>query len=186
MKLKTALIIAGVTALCGAGAWAGLKYYSKKSAKIISVVPVSTVNKSFWADSYDSSTIYGSVISRDSQTVELNSDYALTEVYVTEGDKVKPGDPLLAYDTTLPELKLEMEQLKARMLELTLQRQEKNLAVLRGGGQPEGYVQADAGDSRTQSAEEDSLLIEEGVPAAPRDNQDAGQTAPSAGIWSGQ
>lgn len=181
MKLKTALIIAGVTALCGAGAWAGLKYYSKKSAKIISVVPVETVNESFWADSYDSSTIYGSVISRDSQTVELNSDYALTEVYVTEGDKVKPGDPLLAYDTTLPELKLEMEQLKARMLEITLQRQEKDLAVLNGGGLPEGYVQADAGDTRTQSAEEDGLLLEEGAPAASQDNQGAGETAPAAG-----
>ncbi len=166
MKWKTALIIVCATALTGALAWAGLKYYSEKSAKIISVVPVESVNESFWADSYDSSTIYGSVISRDSQTVELNSDYALTEVFVTEGDSVRPGDPLLAYDTTLPELKLEMEQLKERMLELTLQRQEKDLATLNGGGLPEGYVQASSGDSRTQSAElEEPAGGEDAAPA---------------------
>ena len=181
MKWKTALIIVCVTALCGAGTWAGLKYYSKKSAKIISVVPVESVNESFWADSYDSSTIYGSVISRDSQTVELNSDYALTEVYVTEGDTVKPGDPLLAYDTTLPDLKLEMEQLKERMLELALERQEKDLATLNGGGLPESYVQADYGDSRTQSAEEDFLMAEEGSPAAEQDSLITGEEAPSNG-----
>lgn len=178
MKWKTALIIVCATALSGAGAWAGLKYYSKKSAKIISVVPVESVNESFWADSYSSSTIYGAVISRDSQTVELNSDYALTEVYVTEGDTVKHGDPLLAYDTTLPELKLEMEQLKERMLELTLGRQEKDLATLNGGGLPSGYVQADD-DTRTQSAEEELINMDGGAENAEQIPASAGEEAAS-------
>ena len=72
----------------------------------------------------------GSITSRDTQTVQLNSDYKLVKVYVETGDTVKRGDPLLEYDMTLTELQREMENLTKQSLEIDLASQQKALEKL--------------------------------------------------------
>ena len=56
----------------------------------------------------------------------------IDQVYVKEGDKVKVGDKLLSYDTTLLELNLESYQLEGKFLiELEIKGAEKDLKKLK-------------------------------------------------------
>ena len=163
MKIKTVIISVGVTAAIIGGVILGIRIYSNMSKKPINVAAVSTLNESYWdMGSGSSSTIYGSIYSVESQVVQLRTDVELKEVLVTVGDQVKTGDVLLRYDATLPELKLEMEQLRHKLLELQLARSEKNLATINGGYLPQGYVKYEPSDepsdTKTGSSMEGDLF----------------------------
>ena len=62
------------------------------------MVPVTTVNIATSLQYGDSSTVSGTIISRDTQVVPLDSSHELMDVYVQQGDRVKKGDKLLEYD----------------------------------------------------------------------------------------
>ena len=127
MKIKIVLISLVVTAAMVGGIGYGAYYSLQGQKKPVEVVPVANVNYGYWGST---DTMSGTVISMDSQTVQLNSEYELTKVYVETGDEVKIGDPLLEYDMTLAELKAEMESLTKQTLELNLQSMQKALEKL--------------------------------------------------------
>lgn len=130
MKVKTVVISVVVSASLIAGAGYGAYYTIRGKATPVEVVPVANVNQYYgWGD--DGNTVYGTITSQVAQTVSLNQDYQVADIYVQEGQKVKEGDALFSYDMTLPELELEMAKLNLQTQELTMVRLEKDLENLK-------------------------------------------------------
>lgn len=130
MKVKTVVISMVVSASLIAGAGYGAYYAIHGKATPVEVVPVANVNQYYgWDD--DGNTVYGTITSQVAQTVSLNQDYQVADIYVQEGQKVKEGDALFSYDMTLPELELEMAKLNLQTQELTMVRLEKDLENLK-------------------------------------------------------
>ena len=61
------------------------------------------------------------------QSVYISSTQKVTEIYVKEGQSVKTGDPLLAFDTTLTDLELERQNIAVQKLGLDLETAKANL-----------------------------------------------------------
>ncbi len=161
MKIKTAVITTAVIAGICAGAYFGLQHVAKNNRKPVGVVQVSSVNYGDFM--YDSDeTLYGEIVSRNIQTVELDDEYELTKVYVQQGDTVKRGDALLEYDMTLVELEKEMEELTKQLLEINLSRQQKTLEKLQSGNPDEAFFEGMDDDDLTGAAD---LFEDNGEPA---------------------
>ena len=130
MKVKTVIISVVVSASLVAGVGYGAYYAIRGKATPVEVVPVANVNQYYgWGDE-DGNTVYGTITSQVAQTVSLNQDYQVADIYVQEGQKVKEGEALFSYDMTLPELELEMAKLNLQTQELTMVRLEKDLEKL--------------------------------------------------------
>ncbi len=129
MKIRTILITtvvaAGITGGIGYGAYRAMK----GQVKPVDVVPVLNVNQMYYGDE---GSLYGTVTSQVAQTVTLNDEYEIEEIFVKPGDTVKEGTPLFSYDMTLPELELEMDKLTLQMYGLDKTRLQKELDELRG------------------------------------------------------
>ena len=131
MKIKTVIISVVVSASLVAGVGYGAYYAIRGKATPVEVVPVANVNQYYgWGDE-DGNTVYGTITSQVAQTVSLNQDYQVADIYVQEGQKVKEGEALFSYDMTLPELELEMAKLNLQTQELTMVRLEKDLEKLK-------------------------------------------------------
>ena len=159
MKIKTIVI----TAVLVIGAGAAASFFVRRSHESgivkVEVVPVTTVNSAAYGMG-DMSTISGTIISRDTQVVSLDSNHELKDVYVQQGDRVKKGDKLLEYDMLGDELKEEMEELTKMSLELSLESMKKDLETLKSGRMPEsmggGSSAASSGSDDSDDADTDS------------------------------
>lgn len=129
MKVRTAIISVVVSAALVAGAGYGAYHAMQGNKTPVEVVPVSNVNTGYWGGS---ESFFGSVTSQVAQTVQLNEDYSIAEIFVKEGDEVTEGTPLFSYDMTLQELEYEMEELTLQTQGLTLTKLEKDLEKLKG------------------------------------------------------
>lgn len=129
MKIRTAIISVVVSAALVAGAGYGAYHAMQGNKTPVEVVPVSNVNTGYWGGS---ESFFGSVTSQVAQTVQLNEDYSIAEIFVKEGDEVTEGTPLFSYDMTLQELEYEMEELTLQTQGLTLTKLEKDLEKLKG------------------------------------------------------
>ena len=122
MKKKwIALICAVSVAAVGGGGYGIYKVVSSNSTPV-DVVKVSDLNMGWWGQTTSTS---GMVSSTVTQQVHMTTNQLVKEIYVKEGDEVKIGDPLLAYDMTLAELDLEMEQLNGNAIDLQITAAEK-------------------------------------------------------------
>ena len=111
MKVKGLIIsIAAGTALIVGTAY-GIGMGMKKKAQPVEVVSVPSVNEASMGGMGASSTLYGTIISKDTQSVELDTSHTIRKVYVKQGDKVKKGDKLMTYDMDLDKLKREAQDL---------------------------------------------------------------------------
>ena len=146
MKIKTILISAVLVIGVGAAASYFVRRSYESSIKQVEVVPITSVNSSSYGSS-DSGTISGTIISRDTQVVSLDTSHDLKAVYVQEGDRVRKGDKLLEYDMLGDELKEEMEELTKMGLELNLERMKRDLAILQSGRMPNSMADDYASDS---------------------------------------
>ncbi len=135
MKIKTLLITCALVVAAGAGTSYIVRRSYNNSAKIVEVTPVTYVNSASYGMG-DESTVSGTIISKDTQVVTLDTSHELTDVYVQAGDKVKKGDKLLEYDMLADELKAEKEELTKMGLELSLESLKKDLATLQSGRMP--------------------------------------------------
>ena len=54
-----------------------------------------------------STTLDGTITSSATQTINGDKDLIIDQIYVTKGDAVKKGDPLISFDTTLVYLLLD-------------------------------------------------------------------------------
>ncbi len=167
MKAKTAIVTILVSAaLAGGGGFAAFQKM-RGGSKPVEVVSVASANYGVW--DYDTSTISGTIVSRDSQKVDLNTEYPLTNVYVKEGEKVKKGDKLMEYDMTMPELQQEMEQLTHQLLEIRLDKENAELVKLNNGAPLDDDSDAgsdleadvDSGDDEDDNTQSADGLIEE-------------------------
>lgn len=95
------------------GAVLGVQAY-QKSQLIASVEYVGSLN---WGYSDYGMQSEGIVTNDASQNVYLESGQVVKEIYVTEGQEVKTGDPLMEYDITSQELSVEIKKLEIQTLQ---------------------------------------------------------------------
>lgn len=115
MKKRIVVTILVLVLVVGAvtGIVFGVQAY-QKSQLIASVEYVGSLN---WGYSDYGMQSEGIVTNDASQNVYLESGQAVKEIYVTEGQEVKTGDPLLAYDITSQELSIEIKKLEIQALQ---------------------------------------------------------------------
>jgi len=106
---------AGVMCLSGCG----------KEVNTYSVSEMAYVDN--WIDSSES---YGEVRTVNMQNVFASESIDVQEIYVKEGQRVKKGDKLLAYDTSLTDIELEKKELEVMTLKLALENAEKELRTI--------------------------------------------------------
>ena len=93
---KVKKILAGVlvVVIAGSGITAGLMQLKKNSQKTVAVTPVSGLLQEFYTPS---TTLDGTITSSATQTVNGDKDLIIDQIYVTKGDAVKKGDPLVSF-----------------------------------------------------------------------------------------
>lgn len=134
-------ILAGVLAMviAGCGITAGLMQMKKNSEKTVNVTPVSGLLQEYYTPA---TTLDGTITSSATQTVNGDKDLIIDQVYVTKGDSVSKGDPLISFDTTLVEMELNIAKLKRQKLQQDLDKAVNRLTSLQNGGPVE---ETDAG-----------------------------------------
>ena len=138
-KIKKILAGVLVVAIAGSGITAGLMQLKKNSQKTVAVTPVSGLLQEFYTPA---TTLDGMITSSATQTVNGDKDLIIDQIYVTKGDAVKKGDPLISFDTTLVEMELNIAKLKRQKLEQDLNKAVNRLNSLQNGGPVE---ETDAG-----------------------------------------
>ena len=151
---KSRKIITGilVVALAGTGIGAGLMQMKKNSVKTVNVTPVSGLLQQYYSSN---TTIDGTVTASATQTVSGDKDLIVDQVYVSKGDAVKKGDPLISFDTTLVEMELNIAKLKKQKQEQDLNKAQARLKSLQNGGpveESDGGTNADSSDIPDSSA----------------------------------
>ncbi len=139
MKVKGLIISITVGTALIVGTAYGIGMGMKKKAQPVEVVSVPSVNEASMGGMGATSTLYGTIISKDTQSVELDTSHTIRKVYVKQGDKVKKGDKLMTYDMDLDKLKREAQDLTRQGLELTLTSMQKDLATMQSGRLPANY-----------------------------------------------
>ena len=104
--IRWVVILAIVVALT-IGVIFGVKAY-QKSKLVADVVPVSYLNYG----NYEYMESEGVVSNNASQYVYVSPSQTISEVYVENGQEVKQGDPLLAYDVSSLSLSVEIKRLE--------------------------------------------------------------------------
>lgn len=106
-RIITIILVCVVSASAVAGIGYGVKtyQYNKLTADVESV---SSLNWGYWGGSMESE---GMVTNDSVQSIFPDSTQIIKEVYVTEGQEVKEGDPLLSYDVTSLQLSVEVKKL---------------------------------------------------------------------------
>lgn len=123
---RTILIILCAAVL--AGVVLGVLFLLRGRSGAIPVFPVSSLSTDYrWAQEAETE---GRVTTDKIQSVYVSATQQITEIYVEEGDEVRAGDPLLAFDTTLTDLELERQGITVQQLQLELENAWKNLATV--------------------------------------------------------
>lgn len=130
MKVKKviAVIVAlAITVGAAAGGIYGYKSYQKKNL-VAAVQSVSSLNYGYYGDS---ETSYGVVTNDSSQEVYLDDSDKVKEVYVSKGDAVTAGEPLIQYDTSEAEIDIQRKNLEISTTENSLSKAEHALETLK-------------------------------------------------------
>ena len=108
--LKTLVILLLVAGFIAGGVFGYSRYTRSK--------PVQVQNVRNWLLEYSPNQTYlgGSVISGDSLTLYGNRERTVKEIFVTEGQQVRVGTPLIRYDTTKDSLELDEKMLERQKL----------------------------------------------------------------------
>ena len=129
-KTRKNLIIASVTAVLVVGFALGLWFFVQYQSdqKTVEVQPVSYLSTSYWGDTTYSS---GTAASDSTQEIYPSAEQTISDIYVTEGQQVSVGDPLLQYDKTKLELDVEAKDIAVKQAEIELDDAEDELKKLR-------------------------------------------------------
>ncbi len=159
--LKRVLIGVLVTVGVIGAAWGimtGIRAANRAPVKVYSVENFMTT---YWGDTAES---YGTVRMSNIQKLYLSESQTVREIFVKEGDTVKKGDSLMAYDTTLTDIELEKDQITIEKKELEIKTSQGELNSLRNATSRE-YLesQANALQSKLDKAWE-KVYEEQGKP----------------------
>lgn len=148
MKKK---IIIGVliAALIAGGTAGGAVYYRKSHQSEVSVVSVDSLASQYYTDD---TSLEGNIATSAVQSITIDKDMIVQDVYVSKGDTVKKGDKLVSFDMTLVQMELKIAKLKQEQQEQNLAKAQKRLASLQNGGPVE---ESDA-DSDSLNADQPS------------------------------
>jgi len=128
-KLKKRVIISSVTvavlAAAVVGVWFFIQY--RNSQKTVEVLPVNYLSTTYWGDEASSS---GTILSDYTQELYPTADRVITDIFVTVGQEVHIGDPLLQYDKTRLELDVEQKDLDVKKAELSVKDAQNQLKKL--------------------------------------------------------
>ncbi len=124
-KIKIILISTAGVLLAGTAVWFGMTKFKKATVSVYSMEEL--IQPVFG----DMPSLEGSVSTSVSQQVHLADQQIVSQVFVKEGQEVKEGDPLLAYDMTLVNLDLEMEKLSKEQLEVKKKGLEQEIKKLK-------------------------------------------------------
>jgi len=117
--IKRIILIVLCVAIVGGAAWGGLRLLRKSRTGPVNVY---SVGDFAMTDYYgDTAEAYGPVTATGLQNVYISETQQVTEIFVSQGQTVQVGDPILAFDTTLTDIELEKAQLNYEKLQLSLQ-----------------------------------------------------------------
>lgn len=128
-KTRKKILIIGITLAVAAVITAVVILLVKRQQDkhSVEVIPVSYIASQNWNDEIYSS---GQASSDFTQELYPDSQKVIEEIFVTEGQSVKIGDPLLQYDKTLLELDLEKKQLELQSKDEEIRLAQKELEKL--------------------------------------------------------
>lgn len=127
-KVLAGVVVTALVAGAGAG---GLNYMKKSRIKEVTVVSVDSLASDYYMED---TTLDGNITTNVSQKVTMDKDMVVDQLYVSQGDAVKVGDPLVSFDMTLVNMELEIAKLKQQQLEVDLTKAQRRLTSLRNGG----------------------------------------------------
>ena len=130
-KIKIAVIGVLTTALVVSGAAGGILYYRNSRQDTVPVVSVDSIATDYYTDEM---MLEGNIVTNVTQNINVDKDMIIDELYVSEGDSVKEGDPLISFDMTLVQMELNIARLKQQQLEQDLSKAQKRLTSLKNGG----------------------------------------------------
>ena len=108
---------------------AGALIIPRASSGPVAVYPVSML--SYTSSGSGSGESYGVVTADKVQTIYVSDTQTVTRLYVYQGQKVKKGDLLYTYDTTLSDLTLERKDLAIQQMEINLKTAKEELTKLK-------------------------------------------------------
>lgn len=131
MSKSKKIVAALITFLVIAAMIGGAVYiylWNQNNKLYAQVQPIENIIWYYYGEDVTSS---GMVTNDNYQDVYLLDERTVSEIYVEEGQEVKEGDPLLAYDMTLTELELEMQQLKVETIKNKITLANRELTILK-------------------------------------------------------
>lgn len=99
----------------------------------VKVASVSVMNQGYLEGNSQISE-YGNIVADMNQTINYDDSLTIKEIYVKEGDKVKVGDPLISYDTTLVEMEYDMKKMQIEGIGLKIQNLQAEIDQLKRNG----------------------------------------------------
>lgn len=126
--IKKIIAVIVIIALIFGAVQGGIYLVKKNQKKEVMVYPVDEFSMTdYWEDA---TTSYGTVKTEQLQPIYLSATQTVKEIFVTEGQTVKKGDPLFAYDTTLTEIQVQKQYIEVQQALLALQNVQKELATI--------------------------------------------------------
>lgn len=117
-------IISAVCVVTAAAILVGALWYFGNKTDPVKVLPLSNHIMGY----YDDSVQYDGMVTADNiQSIYPSGTQTVTQIFVTEGQHVRVGDPLMSYDTTLSDLQLERQRLSVQRAELALKDAQNDL-----------------------------------------------------------
>ena len=127
--LKKTLLIAGITVAVCAAVWGGLTLARNAQRGDVNVYRVSDVAMTdYWGDTANTS---GTVNTDKLQKLYISETQEVSAIYVKEGQNVKKGDKLLAYDSSLSQAQVEQAEINLDTAQLNAKAAKQNLELYR-------------------------------------------------------
>lgn len=125
--LKKTLLIAGITVAVCAAVWGGLTLARNAQRGDVNVYQVSDFAMTdYWGDTANTS---GSVSTDKLQKIYISETQEVSAIYVKEGQNVKKGDKLLAYDSSLSQAQVEQAEIDLDTAQLNAKAAKQNLEL---------------------------------------------------------